>query len=266
MYKQVSRVARVTSRLVSLQTANTRILVSRYSSAPAAAAAAAKPAEKIFSQHTKAQSTTKAQSANASLYTASPPEISYLLTEADLRERLDIDVELEKAKSAIAPENREQDLHYQYDCWWFSDMLSVRKLTVPQAEQLIELAKKKGEFKLHMYSQLSHVYSRNGLVDAVRSVGRQFEESGGELDEDYFRDVMYAYFVQSKNDLVHATYVEMLGEGLRPQYSAYLIELEALENLSKNELIPALIDDIRKDGFQVPDAYVTAEDKKSIAL
>lgn len=29
---------------------------------------------------------------------------------------------------------------------------------------------------LHMYTQLSHVYSRNGQADGVRSVARQFEE------------------------------------------------------------------------------------------
>lgn len=50
------------------------------------------------------------------------------------------------------------------------------------------------------------------------------------------------------------------------QYSGYLIELEVLEKLGKSELIPALIDDIRKDGHVIPDKYKTEEDRKPLDI
>eukprot|EP00026_Physarum_polycephalum_P013852 Phypoly_transcript_14304.p1 GENE.Phypoly_transcript_14304~~Phypoly_transcript_14304.p1 ORF type:complete len:263 (+),score=58.16 Phypoly_transcript_14304:175-963(+) len=254
--RQVLRVAtRASSRLSCQQCKSSSLLIARYSTA---SEALKMPATKITSSHSRAQ---VVETPNDDLYTAKPPKIEYLMSKEEKFELKNVAQEIIDAELNCLPENAEKELFYQYDCWWFNDMLNIRKLTIEQAEKLIALAKKQDQFELHMYGQLMHVYSRNGNVDGVRSVAKQYEEEGGELDEGYYRDLMYAHYVNGKYDLAHATYVEMINEGFRPQYSGYCIELSVLEKLGKTELIPPIIEDIRKDGHVVPKKYQTEADK-----
>jgi len=257
--RHMLKVARASTRLTCLQ-CNTSFLAARLSTAEPLKKM---PASKITSSHSRAQ---VVETPNEEIYTAKPPKIEYLMTKQEKFELKDVEQELRELEINCLPENAANSLQYQYDCWWFNDMLNIKRLTIAQAEKLVTLAKQQDQFELHMYGQLMHVYSRNGNVDGVRAVAKQYEEDGGELDESFYRDLMYAHYVNGKYDLSHATYLEMLNEGFRPQYSGYCIELAVLEKLGKNELIPPIIEDIRKDGLIVPKKYQTDADKPTLDI